>query len=99
MKTEYDFDEQETSTSLLEVTEYYLDPVWSPLRALFYLIFTEYLWQVTGIIKSTLFFLEKVLMFPVSTSFQTLTKDIAERGNMMNSLMAQKTSTNSMPTK
>lgn len=99
MKTGYDFDEQETSTSLLEVTEYYLDSVWSPLRALFYLIFTEYLWQVTGIIKSTLFFLEKVLMFPVSTSFQTLTKDITERGNMMNSLMAQKTSTNSMPTK
>lgn len=38
-------------------------------------------------------------MYPVSTSFQTLTKDITERGNMMNSLMAQKTSTNSMPTK
>lgn len=59
MKTGYDFDEQETSTSLLEVTEYYLDSVWSPLRALFYLMFTEYLWQVTGIIKSTLFFFRK----------------------------------------
>lgn len=88
MEAGYDFDEQETSASLLEVTEYYLDSVWSPLHALFYLIFTEYLWQVTGIIKSTLFFLEKVLMYPTSTSFQTLTKDITERGNMTNSLTA-----------